>query len=110
MPLTKPDPDDLNRRVEITVAVRDTDAIPKVPDAGEVRDQDGQRIQVMHNGVLIEEGCYYGAFMTEIIRRLRGHHEPQEELVFHRIIERLAAEAGEKAMVELGAFWSYYSM
>ncbi|QEC46258.1 FkbM family methyltransferase [Baekduia soli] len=102
---------DLARRVALTVAVRDTDAIPKVPGAGEVRDLDGRRVQVMHNGVLIEEGCYHGAMTTEIIRALRGHHEPQEEAVFHALLERLAEEGAPRpVMVELGAFWSYYSM
>ena len=100
------------RRVALTTAVRDTDAIPKVPDAGQVQEHDGRRVQVMHNGVLIDEGCYHGQMITEIVRQLRGHHEPQEEAVFHAIVERLASEPSERApvMVELGAFWAYYSM
>lgn len=98
------------RRVEQTVACRDTDEIPKVPDAGDVREQDGRRVQVMHNGVLIEEGCYYGAWMTEIIRRLRGHHEPQEERAVHAVIERLRADTPEPVGLELGSFWGYYSL
>jgi FkbM family methyltransferase len=63
----------------------------------------------MHNGVEIVEGCYYGAWMTEVIRSLRGHHEPQEEVVFHALLERLSG-AGTPLMVELGAFWAYYSL
>jgi FkbM family methyltransferase len=99
------------RRVALTVAVRDTDAIPKVPDAGEVKDDGGRRVQVMHNGVLIHEGCYHGAMTTHIIRELRGHHEPQEEAVFHALLSRLAQEGvSAPAMAELGSFWSYYSM
>jgi FkbM family methyltransferase len=99
------------RRVALTVAVRDTDAIPKVPDAGEVQDRGGRPVQVMHNGVLIDEGCYHGAMTTAIIRELRGHHEPQEETVFHALVQRLKAEGVKRpAMVELGSFWSYYSM
>lgn len=109
---TPPDPTDLDRRVAIAAAVRDTDIIDKVPDAGSIRDLDGRRVQIMHNGLLIDEGCYAGPFMTEIIRALHGHHEPQEELVFHRVLERLVASRGERApvMVELGAYWAYYSM
>jgi FkbM family methyltransferase len=64
----------------------------------------------MHNGVMIGEGCYYGPWMTEIIRGLHGHHEPQEELVFHRVIERLARDKERPRMVELGSFWAYYSL
>ena len=44
------------RRIALTVAVRDTDAIPKVPNAGEVIVRDRERLQVMHNGVVVTEG------------------------------------------------------
>jgi len=98
------------RRVRLTISCRDADDLPKVEGAGEVFDHEGQPVQMMHNGVLIEEGCYYGPWMTEIIRSLRGHHEPQEELVFHRVIERLAESATQPVMVELGSFWAYYSL
>ena len=98
------------RRIAITTAVRDTDAIPKVADAGEVKVHDGQRVQVMHNGVLVEEDCYNGAWTTEIIRRLRGHHEPQEEFAFHTVVERLRSDTQGATMVELGSFWAYYSL
>jgi FkbM family methyltransferase len=98
------------RRIDLTVAVRDTDVIPKVPDAGEVIERDGVPVQVMHNGIVVREGCYHGAWMTEIIRQLRGHHEPQEELAFHTVLERLASDTPEPTMVELGSFWAYYSL
>ena len=99
------------RRIELTTACRDADALPKVEDAGEVVERDGTRLQVMHNGVVVEEGCYYGAWMTEVIRRLRGHHEPQEEAAFAVIVERLAEDPPPvPVMVELGSFWGYYSL
>ena len=94
------------RRVALTVSCRATDDIPKVPDAGRVVDG----TQVMHNGVLVQAGAYYGEWMSEIIRQLRGHHEPQEEVVFHAVVEQLAATADAPVMLELGAFWSYYSL
>ena len=98
-------------RVLLTVACRDADVIPKVEGAGEVVDRDGVTVQVMHNGVVIEEGCYHGPWMTEIIRSLRGHHEPQEELVFDRILRRLQADrAHPPGMIEFGSFWGYYSL
>ncbi|MCU1483832.1 MAG: FkbM family methyltransferase [Actinomycetia bacterium] len=94
-------------RIGLTVSCRDTDAIPKVPGAGEVVDG----VQLMHNGVKVVEGGYYGDWMTEVIRVLRGHHEPQEEVAFHAVVERLAATTGDApVMVELGAFWAYYSL
>lgn len=95
------------QRIALTVGCHDTDGIPKVADAGEVHDG----LQVMHNGVRVVEGCYYGDWMTEVIRRLRGHHEPQEEVAFHAIVERLADTVdGRPSMLELGAFWAYYSL
>jgi FkbM family methyltransferase len=101
---------ELARRVLMTVSCRDTDRLPKVDGAGAVFSRDGRQLQRMHNGLLIEEGCYEGAWMTEIIRRLDGNHEPQEEVVFHEVLERLAADTAEPTMIELGSYWAYYSM
>jgi len=96
------------RRVEAAAACRDADAIPKVPNAGQVRvDQAGQRVQVMHNGLLVLADGYYGSFTTQIIERLRGHHEPQEEKVFHEVLKVVPPGS---AMLELGAYWAYYSL
>ena len=94
----------------MTISCKDADRLPKVQGAGEVFDLDGTSVQRMHNGVLIEEGCYYGPWMTEIIRELRGHHEPQEEVVFHEVLERLVATEPSAGMIELGSFWADYSM
>jgi FkbM family methyltransferase len=93
-------------RAALTASCRDTDIIEKVPNAGEIIEHDGQRCQVMHNGVLVPEGGYHGDWMTQIIRDLRGHHEPQEEMVFHEVMSRLAPQG---TMLELGCFWAYYS-
>jgi FkbM family methyltransferase len=108
----KPDPvlEAIRRRIALTVAVRDTDVIPKASDAGQVVVRDGERLQVMHNGTVVSEGRYHGSWMTEVIRQLRGHHEPQEELAFHTVIERLAATSDGPIMLELGSFWAYYSI
>lgn len=103
------DPDE-QRRVAITTSCRDTDAIPKVEGAGKVFERDGQLLQRMHNGVVVAAGCYHGAWMTEVIRRLRGHHEPQEELVFHAILERIARTESGPTMIELGSWWAYYAL
>ena len=94
-------------RAEMTVKCRDCDAIPKVPDAGKVVQIDGIAAQIMHNGVLVVAGGYYGEWMTDIITRLQGHHEPQEELVFHEVLKHVPPRA---TMLELGGFWSYYSL
>jgi FkbM family methyltransferase len=98
-------------RVLMTLDCTDSDALPKVDGAGEVVElEGGRRVQRMHNGLLIDEGCYYGPWMTEVIRSLHGHHEPQEEAVFAAVLERLATTDDAPTLVELGAFWAYYTM
>jgi FkbM family methyltransferase len=101
---------ELQRRIELATSVRATDRIEKVPDAGTIRTVNGHDVQVMHNGVVVEKDCYGGPWMTEIIARLRGHHEPQEEVAFAEIVERLTADTPEPVMVELGSSWAYYSL
>ena len=70
-------------RVAMTTSCRDADSIPKVRDAGQVLQVDGDLVQVMHNGVRVAAGAYHGEWMSRIIAELRGHHEPQEERLFH---------------------------
>ena len=95
-------------RIRISCACRDSEAIPKVSDAGCVRTSGAARpYQVMHNGIKVYVDSHYGDFNTEVIRGLKGHHEPQEELVFHEVLKRIAPGS---VMVELGSFWAYYSM
>lgn len=104
------DPADV-ARVLTAIRCTDCDALPKVAGAGDVFEIDGVSVQRMHNGVLVEEGSYAGAWMTEIIRSLRGHHEPQEEAAFATIMDRLTSSAGPvPRMLEFGSFWSYYSI
>lgn len=61
----------------------------------------------MHNGLKIIKDCYCGEWMTELIKKCKGHHEPQEEVAFSRVIEKIK-EGG--VMIEVGSSWSYYSM
>ncbi|MEI7624464.1 MAG: FkbM family methyltransferase, partial [Actinomycetes bacterium] len=97
----------------MTISCTDADHLPRVPLAGKVIDHPSGPVQVMHNGVLVEEGCYYGVLTSEIIRCLRGIHEPQEERVFAALMERLADTGPTDrapTMIELGSFWAYYSL
>ncbi|MEY3511814.1 MAG: hypothetical protein RL486_479 [Actinomycetota bacterium] len=97
----------------MTVSCTDADDLPRVANAGEVIEHPTGHVQVMHNGVLVEDGCYYGDITGEIIRCLRGIHEPQEEVVFSAILERLAKTRPvdrQPTMIELGSFWAYYSL
>ena len=99
-------PADVRRRVRMTVSCRDTDRLPKVPGAGEVVEQNGQRLQIMHEGTRVIADGYCGGWMTEVIRDLRGHHEPQEELLFHHLLTHVRPGS---LFVELGAYWAYYT-
>lgn len=98
---------DTRFRIEMTVSCRDTDALPKVEQAGRIVTENGEQVQIMHNGLRVQAGGYFGDWMSEIIERLHGHHEPQEELVFDEILRHVGEDA---TMFELGAFWSYYSI
>lgn len=102
---------ELARRVRLTVSCTDCDELPKVENAGSTVTVDGVEAQVMHNGILVEKGGYFGDWMAEIIRCLEGHHEPQEEIVFAKIIDRLRSSGrGPQTAIELGCFWSFYSL
>src|SRR5262245_43352844 len=63
----------------------DNDHIPRVADAGAVRDG----TQVMHNGIRVHVGSYYGSEVTRMLERNRGVHEPQEERVFGEVLRHL---------------------
>lgn len=95
-------------RIALTARCRDADAIPKVANAGEVVTlPDSTRIQIMHNGIKVLAGSYYGAWSIELISRCQGHHEPQEELSFYKLLPHVKEDA---TMLEIGAYWSYYSI
>lgn len=98
------------KRVRTTISCTDADHLPKVDGAGSIVMKDSVEVQVMHNGVLIKEGCYGGQWMTEVIRSLHGHHEPQEEVVFDAMVRRLADDTNKPVMIEFGSFWTYYGM
>lgn len=63
--------------------------------------------QIMHNGLKIKLGSYNGEGLRLLLQQNRGVHEPQEERVFMEILKHLPAKA---TMIELGAYWSFYSM
>ena len=90
-------------RIRMTTSCTDCEQIPKVADAGRVVDN----YQIMHNGVRVLADGYCGPWMTAIIQLLRGHHEPQEELAFHSILPHVRPGS---LILELGCYWSYYSL
>lgn len=98
----------LEKRIEISSACDDAKHIPRVENAGACMvDEGGMAVQIMHNGLKVLYGRYYGAWVNEIIRSLDGVHEPQEEMVFHEVLKHIPEGA---TMVEAGCYWGYYSM
>lgn len=98
----------LAERTLMTEQCRDADVLPKVERAGEVLTKpDSLRVQVMFNGMEVVAGGYYGDWMEDLIRRCRGHHEPQEEVAFAEVLRHVGESA---TMIELGAYWSFYSI
>jgi FkbM family methyltransferase len=104
IPLMRP----IEARIAMTVSCRDADPIPKIEQAGEIGAMpDGTPVQLMHNGVIVQKDGYYGAWNTRLIQLCRGHHEPQEERMFHEVVSCMQAGG---TMVEIGGFWAYYSI
>ena len=99
----------MDDRVEVTSSCRDCDVIPKVQHAGKIINDPDANIsyQYMHNGIKILYGSYHSPWMNEIIKNLKGHHEPQEELAFYYLLNILNDDS---AMIELGCYWAYYSI
>ena len=99
---------DVERRAKMTISCRDTEYISKVKNAGQLESYEGQKVQIMHNGTRVLAGGYYGEWMQDIIKQLKGHHEPQEEKSFYEVLKRINRK--NPVIMELGSYWSYYSL
>ncbi|MBZ5858000.1 FkbM family methyltransferase [Flavihumibacter profundi] len=91
------------KRIDDVLVCKDNAFIERVANAGTIR----KGKQIMHNGLLIHLGSYYGPEVSRMISLNKGVHEPQEERVFQEVIKLIPAGG---VMIELGAFWSFYSM
>lgn len=91
------------RRIADVAICPDNSRIPRVPDAGDCID--GR--QIMHNGLRIVPGSYYGGAVQEMLRLTKGVHEPQEEAAFQEVIRHIPKGG---VMIELGAYWGFYSL
>lgn len=90
-------------RISEVVSCPDNKYIPRVSGAGNVV----KGKQIMHNGLRINLGSYYGPEVAQQLSKNKGVHEPQEEYVFQEVLKGMPTGA---TMIELGAFWSFYSM
>jgi hypothetical protein len=92
-----------DQRVADVLACPDRTALPSVPDAGQVSGD----VQIMHNGLRIGKDCYYRWRGTRMLAATGGIHEPQEERVFAEVLKFIPPGG---VMIELGAYWGFYSM
>jgi hypothetical protein len=91
-------------RIDDVLACPDHAALPQVFGAGAIA-ADGT--QTMHNGLRIVPYSYYRWRGTAMFTATGGVHEPQEERVFAEVL-KFVRPGG--TMVELGAYWGFYSM
>ena len=90
-------------RIANTLACPDNEHIFRVADAGSVHGDQ----QVMHNGLRIVPGSYHGNNVSLQLEKNKGVHEPEEERVFQEVLKHIPESA---TMLELGAYWGFYSM
>lgn len=79
--------------------------IERVPNAGIVENNHVW----LHNGIKVPLSgphSYYAEF-SQILTLNRGVHEPLEEFVFQKLLNKLH---DKPLMLELGAYWGHYSM
>lgn len=98
---------ELRKRVLTTICCDDCSYLPKVENAGKIFQLESNEYQLMHNGLKILKNCYYGSWMTTLIELAQGHHEPQEEKIFHEVLKYIPPNS---VMIELGSYWGFYSM
>jgi hypothetical protein len=91
------------RKIDCVISSPDNQHIPRVPDAGKVADG----LVTMHNGLRVSALGYYGGGILNMLVENRGVHEPQEERAFAEVLARMPSGA---TMLELGAYWGFYSL
>lgn len=94
----------LPRIREIKVSI-DNAAIPRDSNAGRIVNGN----LIMHNGIKVEPLSYYNYGMLKLLKDNTGVHEPQEEKIFQEVLNTLPSDK-KLTMLELGAYWSFYSM
>ena len=91
------------KRIDTVIACSDNAHIPRHADAGKLADG----WITMHNGLKVGALGYYGEGILNMLIENKGVHEPQEERAFAEVLKHV--ETGS-AILELGAYWSFYSM
>ena len=91
-------------RIKLAQESADNNKIDHVVNAGTFNKDDNL---IMHNGLVISPLSYYNFPMLELLFLNKGIHEPQEEYVFQEVLKSIPDTA---VMLELGSYWSFYSM
>jgi Methyltransferase FkbM domain len=90
-------------RIIDTIECPDNAYIARVPEAGKLING----LVVTHSGIRVGGLGYYGAGTLNMLIENRGVHEPQEERAFGAVLPHVKAGS---TMLELGAYWAYYSL
>lgn len=99
--LPKAAAEDFEGRFREILADPSNQYIPRCADAGKMLDG----LVTLHNGLRVTPD-YYDSF-SRIFELNKGVHEPQEERMFMEVLKYMRPGA---TMVELGAYWAFYSM
>lgn len=91
------------RRIKDVLDSPDIKFIKLHPNAGKV----SNGMITLHNGIRVKKTSYYGYPILKMLIKSKGIHEPQEERVFQEVLKSMPDKA---VMVELGSYWSFYSM
>jgi FkbM family methyltransferase len=94
---------DWRARIEDVKAAPDNAHIPRVANAGALLDG----WITMHNGIEVGALGYYGAGNLNMLMENKGVHEPQEERAFGDVLRHINQDG---TMLELGAYWGFYSL
>lgn len=106
MEAVKPDArEHWKERIHNVLVSEDNLAISRHARAGQL---EGEYL-IMHNGLKIDPMSYYGHALMKMLIENKGVHEPQEEKVFQEVLSSLKSDK-PLVMLELGAYWSFYSM
>jgi hypothetical protein len=91
------------KRIDDVKSCPHNNSIRRVDGAGELN---GAFLR-MHNGVRVSAQGYYGSGILNMLIENRGVHEPHEERAFEEILNYLP---DNPVMLELGAYWGFYSL
>lgn len=91
------------KRIDDVVACPDNYHIPRVEGAGKL----SEGLVTMHNGIRVSALGYYGPGLMNLLVENKGVHEPQEERAFAEVLRHIPARG---IMIELGAYWGFYSL